>query len=158
VCRSCQLSAESIATDLQTLFGLQNSSKAVHRASWYGFPWLSRCIQVLHYITKCKAKRRMQWCKACRHWTLEQWKHVFWSYASLSGNPTDRGFSQSVWVWAVARRKELAWLHCASVKFGGGSINASVYQDILDNFTLPTLWEQFEDGPFLFHQCPKQGP
>ena len=24
-------------------------------------------------------KRRLEWCKACCHWTLEQWKHVLWS-------------------------------------------------------------------------------
>uniref|UniRef100_A0A3Q3IJ65 RRM domain-containing protein n=1 Tax=Monopterus albus TaxID=43700 RepID=A0A3Q3IJ65_MONAL len=33
-----------------------------------------------------------------------------------------------------------------------GTLNAS--EDILDNFMLPTLWEQFGDGPFLFqHDC-----
>jgi len=30
-----------------------------------------------------------------------------------------------------------------------GIPNASAYQDILDNVMLPTLWEQFLDGPFL---------
>jgi len=35
-----------------------------------------------------------------------------------------------------------------------GTLNDSSYQDILDNFMLPTLWEQFGDGPFLFqHDC-----
>jgi len=35
-----------------------------------------------------------------------------------------------------------------------GTLNASAYQEILDNFMLPTLWKQFGDGPFLFqHDC-----
>ena len=62
-----------------------------------------------------------------------------------------------------------------SVKFGGGGImvwgcfsgaglgplvpvkgtlSSSAYQEMLDNSMLPTLWEQFGDGPFLFqHDC-----
>ncbi|KAK3511800.1 hypothetical protein QTP70_023175 [Hemibagrus guttatus] len=35
-----------------------------------------------------------------------------------------------------------------------GTLNASAFQDILENFMLPTLWEQFGDDPFLFqHDC-----
>ena len=35
-----------------------------------------------------------------------------------------------------------------------GTLNASADQDILDNSMLPTLWEQFAAGPFLFqHDC-----
>ncbi|CAI9582237.1 unnamed protein product, partial [Staurois parvus] len=37
--RSHQLSAESIAKDLQTLCGLQISTTTVHRDLWNGFPW-----------------------------------------------------------------------------------------------------------------------
>ncbi|CAI9544552.1 unnamed protein product [Staurois parvus] len=48
VCRSQQLSAESIAKDLQTSCGLQ-------RAPWNGFPWPSSCIQALHHQVQCKA-------------------------------------------------------------------------------------------------------
>ena len=73
----------------------------------------------------------------------------------------------------VARRTVLVRLHCA--KFGGGGIvvwgcfsgaelgplapvkgtlNASAYQEMLDNSMLHTLLEQFGDGHFLFqHGC-----
>ncbi|CAI9610089.1 unnamed protein product, partial [Staurois parvus] len=52
--RSCQLSAESIAKDLQTSCGLQISTTTVRRASWNGFPWQSSCIQALHHQVQCK--------------------------------------------------------------------------------------------------------
>lgn len=42
-----------------------------------------------------------------------------------------------------------------------GSLDASTYQGILDNFMLQTLWNQFRDGSFLFqHHCApvEQGP
>jgi len=41
--------------------------------------WVSMAEQLQPYITKCNAKRWMQWCKARRHWTLEQWRRVLWS-------------------------------------------------------------------------------
>jgi hypothetical protein len=33
-------------------------------------------------ITMRNAKRWPEWCKAHRHWTLEQWKWVLWSNKS----------------------------------------------------------------------------
>ncbi|CAI9605737.1 unnamed protein product, partial [Staurois parvus] len=68
--RSRQLSAESIAKDLQTSCGLQISTimhRELHRMGFQG-----RVAASKPYITKCNVKRRMQWYKARRHWTIEE--------------------------------------------------------------------------------------
>ncbi|CAI9584649.1 unnamed protein product [Staurois parvus] len=76
--RSRQLSAESIAKDLQTWCGLQMSPTTVSR-ELHGMGFHVRAAASKPYITKCNAKRRMPWCKARCHWTLEQWRRVLWS-------------------------------------------------------------------------------
>ncbi|CAI9623932.1 unnamed protein product, partial [Staurois parvus] len=64
--RNHQLSAESIAKDLQTWCGLQMSPTTVRR-ELHGMGFHGRAAASKPYITKCNAKRRMQWCKAHRH-------------------------------------------------------------------------------------------
>ncbi|CAI9540940.1 unnamed protein product [Staurois parvus] len=118
VCRSRQLSAESIAKDLQTSCGLQISTTTVRR-ELHGMGFHGRAAASKPYITNCNAKRRMQWCKARRHWTLEHWRSVLWSDQShffLSGNPMD-----VFWAW---RLPVGCLLDCIvpSVKFGGEEI------------------------------------
>ncbi|CAI9598780.1 unnamed protein product, partial [Staurois parvus] len=69
VSRSLQLSAESIAKDLQTSCGLQISTTKVRRGL-HGMGFHGKAAASKSYITKCTAKRRMQWYKAHHHWTL----------------------------------------------------------------------------------------
>ncbi|CAI9584162.1 unnamed protein product [Staurois parvus] len=64
--RSGQLSAESIAKDLQTSCGLQISTTTVHR-ELHGMGFHGRAATSKLYITKCNAKHRMKWCKVHRH-------------------------------------------------------------------------------------------
>ncbi|CAI9570639.1 unnamed protein product, partial [Staurois parvus] len=66
--RSRQLSAESIAKDRQTLCGLQINTTV--RRELHGMGFHGRAAASKPYITKCNAKRRNQWCKACCHWTI----------------------------------------------------------------------------------------
>ncbi|CAI9544000.1 unnamed protein product [Staurois parvus] len=58
VCRSCQLSAESIAKDLQTSHGLQISPTTVHR-ELHEMGFHGQAAASKSYITKCNAKRQM---------------------------------------------------------------------------------------------------
>ena len=139
--------------------------------------WVSMVTASKPYITKCNAKCLMQWCKARRHWSLEQWRCAIWSDQSrFSIWQSDGG------VWRLPGERYLSACIVQSVKFGGGGImvwgcssgaglgplvpvkgtlNASAFQEILENFMLPTLWKQFGECPSLFqraHQCTKQGP
>ncbi|CAI9599729.1 unnamed protein product, partial [Staurois parvus] len=66
--RSHKLSSESIAKDLQTLCGLQISTTVCRELD--GMDFHGQAAASKPYITKCSAMRRMQWCKACHHWTL----------------------------------------------------------------------------------------
>ena len=45
------------------------------------------------------AKHQLEWCKAQRHWTLEQWKHVLWSDESHFTIWQSDG---QIWVWRMA--------------------------------------------------------
>ena len=116
VLRGHQLSAESITTDLQTSCGLQISSRTVcrelHGMGFHGLVAVSK-----PYISKYNAKCRMQWCKARRYWTLEQWRRILWSDKSHFSIWQSDG---RVWVWWLAGERYLSDCTVPSVKFGGG--------------------------------------
>ncbi|CAI9606607.1 unnamed protein product, partial [Staurois parvus] len=69
VCRSRQLSAESISKDLQTSCDLQISTTTMRR-ELHGMCFHGRAATSKPYINKCNAKCQMQWCKASHLWTL----------------------------------------------------------------------------------------
>lgn len=68
----------------------------------HGMGFNGRAASFKPYVTKNNAKSQMQWCKAHRHWILEQWRRVLGSDKWSDG-----------WVLAVGRRTILFWLHFA---------------------------------------------
>ncbi|CAI9553627.1 unnamed protein product, partial [Staurois parvus] len=71
------------------------------------------------YITKCNAKLRMQWCKARRHWTLEQWRRVLWSDESRFSVCQSDG---CVCVWHLPGERYLPDCIVTTVKFRIGEL------------------------------------
>lgn len=59
-------------------------------------------VQHKPQITTCNARRRQEWCKAHRRWTLREWKRVVWSDESRF----------SFWQSGFGGRRTLpAWTH-----------------------------------------------
>ncbi|GFW02252.1 transposable element Tcb1 transposase [Trichonephila clavipes] len=61
--------------------------------------------------------------------------------------PTVKSGGGSIMVWRC-----FSWFGLGPLVPVFGNINSEMYVDILDNAALPTLWQYFEEGPFLFQQ------
>ena len=81
-------SVATLTTKFQTASGSNVSTRTVRR-ELHEMGFHGRAATHKPKITIRKAKRRLEWCKARCHWTLEQWKRILMNHASLTGSPTE---------------------------------------------------------------------
>uniref|UniRef100_A0AAZ3SPI0 Transposase Tc1-like domain-containing protein n=1 Tax=Oncorhynchus tshawytscha TaxID=74940 RepID=A0AAZ3SPI0_ONCTS len=94
---NCLSSVATLTTKFQTASGSNVSTITViwelHEMGLHG-----QAAAHKPKIIMCNAKRRLEWCKACCHWTLEQWKRFLWSDESRF---TIWQSDRRIWVWRM---------------------------------------------------------
>ncbi len=113
-------------------------------------------------------QKHLIWTKEKNNWTVVQWSKVLFSDESKCcisfGNQGPRvwrksgeahnpcclksrvKFPQLVMIWAVF----ICW--CWSTVFSESTVNAAIYQDILEHFMLPSADKLYGDADFIFQQ------
>ena len=75
VLKYCLSSVKTLTTEFQTASGSNVSTRTVRR-ELHEMGFHGRAATHKPKITMRNANRRLEWCKARRHWTLEHWKRV----------------------------------------------------------------------------------
>ncbi|MBJ5664486.1 hypothetical protein JGG94_23270, partial [Salmonella enterica subsp. enterica serovar Infantis] len=93
-----------ITQEFQSSSGVSASSRTVRR-ELKNLGFHGRAAAHKPNITPQNAKRRLQWCKAHRHWTVDMWKNVLWSDESRFTIWQSDG---RVWVWRMPGERFLS--------------------------------------------------
>ena len=148
--------------------GVESSERTCHRRL-VEMGYRSRVPLEKPLLSTRQKQKRLQWCRERRYWTAEEWGKVLFSDESnfvLHFGPQGsrvwrkKGeehhktclkrsvkFPQSVMVWGAICATAVSQL-C----FLRSTVNAAVYQDVLEHFMVPAADNMFGAVEFIFQQ------
>ncbi len=142
--------------------------KSVHQESPRSDVFRKRATKPLLNQRQCQ--KHLTWAVEKKNWTVAQWSKVFlfsdeskfcisfgnqgprvWRKSGEAQNPcclkSSVKFPQSVMIWAVMSSAGVGPL-C----FLKSTVNAAIYQEILEHFMLPSADKLYGDADFIFQQ------
>ncbi|KAI4890404.1 hypothetical protein NFI96_000130 [Prochilodus magdalenae] len=156
-------------SELTDLWNKQTVSRSTTYRRLRELGFKSRVPAVKPMLNKKQMEKRLKWAKEHGEWTAEDWQKVVFSdesrfcisFGDQGPRVWRRGgetynhecvkrsvkFPQSVMVWGCMSARGVGEL-CFLKK----TVNAAVYQDVLETFLIPTVEEQFGEEDFIFQQ------
>ncbi len=124
--------------------------ESVHQESPRSDVFRKRATKPL--LNQRQHQKRLTWAVEKKNWTVAQWSKVLFSDESGEAqNPcclkSSVKFPQSVMIWAAMSSAGVGPL-C----FLKSTVNAAIYQEILEHFMLPSADKLYGDADFIFHQ------
>ncbi len=157
--------ADSNTCESFTRSGLKLES--VHQESPRSDVFRKRAIKLL--LNQRQLQKRLTWAVEKKNWSVAQWSKVLfsdeskfcisfgnqgprvWRKSGEAQNPcclkSSVKFPQSVMIWAAMSSAGVGPL-C----FLKSTVNAAIYQDILEHFMLPSADKLYGDADFIFQQ------
>ncbi len=142
--------------------------ESVHQESPRSDVFRKRATKPL--LNQRQRQKRLTWAVEKKNWTVAQWSKVLFSdeskFCISFGNQGPR-----VWMKSTQKRHRIhvAWspvwsfhsqwwfglpchLLCWSTVFSESTVNAAIYQEILEHFMLPSADKLYGDADFIFQQ------
>ncbi len=161
------LSSKADSNTWESFTGSELKLESVHQESPRSDIFRKRATKTL--LKEKHRQKHLTWAKEENNWTVAQWSKVLfsdestfcisfgnqgprvWRKSGEAQNPcclkSSVKFPQSVMIWAA-----MSSTGVGSLCFLKSTVNAAIYQEILEHFILPSADKLYGDADFIFQQ------